>query len=509
MHSETPEPDGAKDARPMRPLAVRLFGATALAAAALAAVLLLWLEPRTARAFQALGADLLRDGSTAMHELSFEQSSHAADLLADLLRASTNDRERALRDLPLADHGGDAPAIRRAIAEDDARRSAHERQTVLERTDALQRRVDASIAARLRALAQAQAARTDEFVAALRVTHLTLVGVTLATLLILLGFGLHRLVVLPTQRLRAATARVAAGDLDAEPPPAAGDEIGQLTRDFGAMTVQLRAARAEQQRFARGLAEQVADKTAHLERALADLRSSHHHLAQAERLASLGTLAGGVAHEFHNVIGGIRGCAAELAADETSPERRETLAVITRAADRGSAIVHQLLRFARRSLAQEGDVDVARVLADALALCEPAARRQQVQVVRQVDPGLALRGDADGLHQVLVNLLVNALQAMPAGGTLRVGALRAGSEVQIFVADTGEGIAAADQAHLFEPFFSTKRPGPDGAPGGTGLGLSVSWGIVAAHGGTIDVASAPGQGARFTVRLPVRRPAAP
>jgi signal transduction histidine kinase len=501
-------PAGGLGERPPFPLAARLAVGIALAALGLAALLFLWLEPRTAHGFARLGADFLREGSTAMRELSHEQSSHQADLLMDLLRASTSDRDRALRELPLAQHGGDAEAIRASIADDDARRSAHERQAVLERTAALQRRIDASIEARLRALTQAQAVRTDEFIAELRTTHATLVAATLAVLLTVLGIGLHRVVVLPTLRLRRATQRVAAGDLDAGLPPAGSDEIGQLTHDFAVMTAQLRAARAEQQRFTASLAQQVAEKTAHLERALADLQASHLQLAQAERLAALGTLAGGVAHEFHNVIGGIRGCVAELAADEPAADRRETLAVVLRAADRGSAIVQQLLRFARRSLERESDVDLAGVLGDALALCEPAARRQRVTVRRELPTGLTLRADGDGLHQVFVNLLVNALQAMPDGGELHVRAQRVGDEFRVAVADTGCGIAAADLPHLFEPFFTTRRAAGTGAPPGSGLGLSVSWGIVAAHGGTIDVASAPGAGATFTVRLPVRPPAA-
>lgn len=505
---QPPTPAGGLGDRPPFPLAARLGAGIALATIGLAALLFLWLEPRTARGFARLGADFLHEGSTAMQELSHEQSSHQADLLMDLLRASISDRDRALRELPLAQHGGDTEAIRASIADDDARRSAHERQTVIERTAALQRRIDASIEARLRALAQSQAARTDEFIAELRATHATLVAGTLAVLLAVLGIGLHRAVVVPTLRLRRATQRIAAGDLGAELPPASSDEIGLLTRDFAVMAAQLRAAHAEQQRFTANLAQQVAEKTAHLERALADLQASHRQLAQAERLAALGTLAGGVAHEFHNLIGGIRGCAAELAADEAAADRRETLAVVLRAADRGSAIVQRLLRFARRSLEHESDVDLASVVGEALALCEPAARRQRVAVHRELPAGLMLRADADGLHQVFVNLFVNALQAMPDGGQLRVHARRAGSEVHITVADTGSGIAAADLPHLFEPFFTTKRAAGTSAPSGSGLGLSVSWGIVAAHGGTIDVASAPGAGATFTVRLPVRPPAA-
>jgi signal transduction histidine kinase len=485
------------------PLAARLLLGVLALAAALAGVLLLWLGPRTAKSFELLGGDFLREGSTAIRELAHDQSLQMHDLLVDVLRASATDRERALAKLPLDALAGDPSALRDAIAADDARRSAHERQNVVALGAARRTNVEASIDARLRALAAAQAARTRQFVADQRLGHLLLVAAALVATLAALGVGLHRHVVAPAERLRSAAQRVAAGDLTPLLPPPPRDELGLLAHDFAAMTAQLRAAKADQERFADDLARQVADKTAHLERALADLQASHAQLAQAERLAALGTLAGGVAHEFHNVIGGIRGCAADLAADEADAGRRETLAVIQRAADRATAIVRELQRFARRSLDRRAACDVARVLDDALRLCEPAARRQGVAIERDVAAGLALHGDADGLHQVFVNLLVNALQAMPEGGTLRVAAARRGDDVVVQVADTGHGIAAEHLPHVFEPFFTTKGDTREPGQGGSGLGLAVSYGIVAAHRGRIEAASPPGAGATFTVRLPV------
>jgi signal transduction histidine kinase len=115
---------------------------------------------------------------------------------------------------------------------------------------------------------------------------------------------------------------------------------------------------------------------------------------------------------------------------------------------------------------------------------------------------VSLHADADGLHQVLVNLILNAVQAMPKGGTLRLATARAGDGVAITVADTGTGIAAQHLPHIFEPFFSTKAG--DAGRTGSGLGLSVSYGIVTAHRGRIEVASSPGAGTTFTVWLPLR-----
>ena len=387
---------------------------------------------------------------------------------------------------------------------EDVQRSERQRRNVLVLTEEVQRRAERAMAGRLRALEQSQRQSADEFAGELRTLHLWLVATALLVLLLVLGVGLHRVVIAPTLRLRGATQRVAAGELAVDLPPPSADELGDLARDFARMVEQLRQSRAALQQFAAGLEVEVQKKTAHLEQTLAELQNSHRQLAQAERLAALGTLAGGIAHEFHNVIGGIRGCAHELLADEADADRRETLGVITRAAERGTGIVQQLLRFARRSVDRQAAVDPAQVVADALRLCEPAARGQHVTVVRELTTGLCVRGDADALHQVCVNLLVNALQAMPNGGTLRVAVAGGGERpgALLTVADTGVGIATDDLPQLFEPFFTTRTSAADPSRRGTGLGLSVSYGIVAAHQGRIDVQSQVGVGTTFTVWLP-------
>jgi two-component system NtrC family sensor kinase len=474
---------------------------------ALGVVLTGYVVPRTARAFAAHGEALLREGSATMHDLVRQQIAQSRQVLVDLIRHTTAARQRALQDLPFELYGDDAGAIRTAIETADAQRGERQQRNVQVLADEMQRRTSARIDGALRELAADQQQRTDAFAASLRTTHVTLVAIALALLLVVLGAGLHFLVVRPTRRLRRATQRIAGGNLAIDLPPASNDELGDLARDFEQMVAQLRSSRTALQQLADGLEIEVQKKTRHLEHTLTELRDSHQHLAEAERLAALGTLAGGIAHEFHNVIGGIRGCTGELLADETQPDRRETLTVIARAADRATGIVQQLLRFARHSVEARTDVDAATIVEEALRLCEPAARRQHVTIERRLPTGCLVHADADALHQVFVNLATNALQAMPSGGTLRAVVEIDGEQVRIELADTGTGIAAADLPHVFEPFFTTRGGERDADRRGTGLGLSVSYGIVTAHGGSIVAASTPGAGATFTVRLP-RRPSA-
>jgi signal transduction histidine kinase len=491
-----------RPAPPWRSLTARLAATVLVLSLLLTLLLVAWIVPRTEQAFVQHGDTLLADGRSTMRGLAEQQTIGMRTVLVDLIRHTAAARAQALADLPLESFGGDVAAIRSAIAAEDEQRARQQQENVQLLAREVMRRADRGIDQGLAALSARQAAATETFTADLRRLHLGFVVLAALVLLVVLGFGMHHFVVRPARRLRDAARAVAGGDLEVPLPTAGGDEIGELARDFGTMLVELRHSRAELQRLAAGLEVEVARKTAHLERALHDLRSTHQQLAAAERLAALGTLAGGIAHEFHNVIGGIRGCTGELLVDEPVADRRETLGVIQRAADRATGIVQQLLRFARRSVEQETAVDLVRVADDALRLCEPAARRQSVVVERYLAPGVVVRGDAGALHQVAVNLLTNALQAMPDGGSLRVTVAATATEATLAIADTGTGIAEADLPHLFEPFFTTKRDPRDHTRAGTGLGLSVSYGIVTAHRGRIDVQSALGAGTTFSVVLP-------
>jgi PAS domain S-box-containing protein len=224
-------------------------------------------------------------------------------------------------------------------------------------------------------------------------------------------------------------------------------------------------------------------------------------LIEQERLAVAGRLAGGVAHEFGNLLGGLKAHAEFALQDGRPAELQEALSIVARNIDRALLIVRNLLAFSRKSPPRVEACDVARVLSDALLLVAPDCARQRIAVERDLGASLAVAGDPLQIQQAFLNLLINARQAMPGGGTLRVAAARDGGRVRVAVADTGPGVAPEARPRLFEPFFTTKT-GEDGGPPGSGLGLAITRDIVAAHGGTIEVENAPGKGAVFTLWLP-------
>ncbi len=225
-------------------------------------------------------------------------------------------------------------------------------------------------------------------------------------------------------------------------------------------------------------------------------------LRHADRLATIGQLAAGVAHELNEPLGNILGFAqlAEKSAG-LSEQTRADLQKITAAALRGREIVKKLLVFARQSPPNKTRLDLNQLVEEGLRLFQSRSARQGVTL--EFLPARALpRIAADGaqLTQVLVNLVVNALQAMPDGGRLTVRTRALDDHVALIVEDTGSGMSQDTIAKLFVPFFTTKDVGE-----GTGLGLPVVHGIVTSHGGRLEVESSPGQGARFAIELPVRQ----
>lgn len=249
----------------------------------------------------------------------------------------------------------------------------------------------------------------------------------------------------------------------------------------------------------------VSDTDKRLRRQYAELQETHQQLAQAAKLASVGRLAGGMAHEINNPITSILSLASHMADDKNArslrPRQQKSFQVIAQQAQRVSKIVGNLLTFSRQTRLELSRVGVKDLLDTALTLVQYRLRGSATRLQRKIDSGVPrIRGDAGRLTEVFVNLLNNAIDAMPTGGTLIVRASRnpePDSGVRVEVEDTGGGIPPEQLPRIFDPFFTTKEPGR-----GTGLGLSISHGIVKDHGGQIWAQSQPGVGTRLVVILP-------
>jgi len=222
-------------------------------------------------------------------------------------------------------------------------------------------------------------------------------------------------------------------------------------------------------------------------------------LQHAERLATIGQLAAGVAHELNEPLAAILGLAqlSRKAADLPAPVARD-LDKIVQAALHAREVIRNLLLFGRHVPPEKTTVRLNELVEEALALLDTRRAQSGVELVRALEEDLPdVTADAAQIRQVLVNLLVNAVQAMPGGGRLEVRTGRETGYVFVVVADSGMGMSAEVRRNLYAPFFTTKDVGD-----GTGLGLAVASGIVSSHGGTIHVESEVGRGTRFEVRLP-------
>jgi signal transduction histidine kinase len=305
----------------------------------------------------------------------------------------------------------------------------------------------------------------------------------------------------PVSRLVAQARRIGDGDLGARLRVDQTDEIGALAREMNSMADHLSEAR-----------ERIAKETAARIQARDQLR-------QADRLLTVGRLASGIAHELGTPLNVVVGRAQMIASAEvTGDEASRCAQIVVDEAERMAAIIRQLLDFARHRRPETVRCDVLDIVGQTFTLLTPMAERAGVklELERPAEPDAArVEIDAAQMHQVFTNLVVNAIHAMPKGGAVRVRSerLRASvppqspvdgapppslrSFIRVTVRDDGSGIAAEHLSRIFEPFFTTKPVGV-----GTGLGLSVSYGIVQEHGGWIAVESEVGQGTSFHVYLP-------
>jgi len=318
--------------------------------------------------------------------------------------------------------------------------------------------------------------------------------VVLAALLYLFG---RAEVVDPVAALVEGTRRVARDELDVEIRVHSQGELGVLAGSFNEMTRSLRRLEDDLTGFMAGLEQQVEARTA-------DLRAAQETLVRTETLSSLGKLSASIAHEINNPLAGILTFAklvSRTLAEGTPDDARRALlqrnlALIERETQRCSAIVRNLLDFARERPMQPRPMDARVALEEALSLLASEARTQGIALERDLAPVPDVLADFGQLRQAFLNIAANACEAMGTSGRLRVTTRASEEAVEIAFSDTGPGIPPERLAHIFDPFFTTKERG-------TGLGLSVVYGIVDRHGGEVDVRSEVGKGTSFTIRLPI------
>lgn len=279
----------------------------------------------------------------------------------------------------------------------------------------------------------------------------------------------------PLQRITVAAVQVTEGEYGTEVDlRKSNDEIGLLASSFNEMSRQMAAD---------------IDK----------LQKLNEQLIRTEKLAAMGTLAAGVAHEVNNPLASISSLIQMMqSGGDLTEETRDKLKLISTQIQRISQVTRDMMDFARVRPAAKSLVNINTVIEKGLRLASFDNSFQQLELKTDLHPGLAdVLADGDQLQQVFLNLFLNARDAMPDGGDLSVVTSETGGEIHVEIADSGYGVSEKDLKQIFDPFFTTKPAGK-----GTGLGLAVCYGIVTTHGGRIEIESNNGQGTKFTVVLP-------
>jgi signal transduction histidine kinase/CheY-like chemotaxis protein len=343
------------------------------------------------------------------------------------------------------------------------------------------------------------ASYSDEFLAPLARVRRTFAATTLVTLLLLVPFtvAVSSTITRPLEQLVGQLRRGAEGDFTARSTIASGDEIGRLARYFNQFMSHLAEAESERGRM-----------EAERSRMAARLR-------QSEKMEAVGQLAGGMAHDFNNILAAVIGHADLVLGGELTPEARRHVEQIVTAAERATSLTRTLLDFSRKSAVHSTDIDVSALVREVVALLAHSIDKRIAISTDFEDGAFVVRGDAGRLQNTLLNLALNARDAMPDGGRMVLAVRRCSDAecaavalpsspegcVRVAVTDTGVGIDPAVAGRVFEPFFTTKEAGR-----GTGLGLTSAYGCVRGHGGAIEIRSAPGGGTTVEVFLPLVRP---
>jgi len=346
----------------------------------------------------------------------------------------------------------------------------------------------------------------DEIDQSMREHAMRIAGVSFAFILMLslsVGYLLQRMIYVPLKDLEAGARKIRLGELDHPIPLRSADEFGRVAGSFNDMTAALREARAELNELIQELESKVEERSKELLAARAEV-------AQGEKLASIGVLAAGIAHELNNPLTGVLTFTSLMRKKVVEgSEDAEDLDLVIRETKRCASIIKRLLDFAREKVPVKGFFNLNQVVEDTVRFVERPASLQKIGITMALDEALPqIWGDADLIKQVVMNILVNAQQAIQGAGSVVVTTRttqealeKHGPMVELAIKDTGCGIPEANMQRIFDPFFTSKEVGK-----GTGLGLSVSYGIVKAHGGEIKVESAVGQGTTFRILLPLTSP---
>ncbi len=303
----------------------------------------------------------------------------------------------------------------------------------------------------------------------------------------------------PLNKLLEHTQQLASGNLEARIKKWPRDEFGELCQSFNHMAHNLAEAQSELREWGQTLEVKVAERSE-------EMKGMQAQLVQSAKLASMGELVAGIAHEINNPLGGILMFSSLAAKSPDVPQQvKDNLEVVVSETKRCAKIVRGLLEFSRESIPEKRLDSINRILRQILRLISQQTLFQNIEVQSQYCDDLPdLFVDSDQLQQVFFNMIINAGQAMEEGGVLRLATSldRENNSVLISIADNGSGISEENLSKIFDPFFSTKTKK------GFGLGLSISYGIIENHGGKISVQSQLGEGTEFRISLPIDAAAA-
>jgi len=352
----------------------------------------------------------------------------------------------------------------------------------------------------------------DEIESTLRTNTYTVFGLSFGFIILaglLVSYMVNRMIYLPLRDLGDGAEKLAAGDLENTIPVRSKDEFGHLATSFNSMTRALRRSHEDLENWGRTLEQKVEEATEELHKAQAET-------ARNEKLASVGLLAAGIAHELNNPLTGVL-TFSYLVRKNLPPGSRdaEDLDLVIRETKRCAAIIRRLLDFSREKTPEKTFSNLNTLIAEIMQLTEQAAQVNDIAIVTDLDDQLpAIWLDENLIKQVIMNMLVNAQHAIEGEGRVTIKTRlcaehecpesinSVGNMVEITIIDTGSGIPEEDLQRIFDPFFTTKGVGR-----GTGLGLSVSHGTIEAHGGAIEVKSVVGKGTEFRIYLPAGGPA--